>query len=58
MYKCFCWRSTGYEREIYGKSTGDLREMLEQHIPSLKTSEQRRFKRFTGYLQYISIVQR
>ena len=41
-----------------GKSTGDLREMLEQHIPSLKTSEQRRFKMFTGYLQYISIVQR
>ena len=41
-----------------GKSTGDLREMLEQHIPSLKTSEQRRFKMFTGNLQYISIVQR
>ena len=54
----FCWSSTGDVRDMNGKSTGDLREMLEQHIPSLKTSEQRRFKMFTGYLQYISIVQR
>ena len=58
MYKCFCWSSTGYEREIYGKSKGDLREMLEQHIPSLKPFVHGCFKRFTGYLQYISIVQR
>ena len=36
-----------------GKSTGDLREMLEQHIPSLKPFLHRNFASFTGYVDEI-----
>ena len=58
MYKCICWRSTGYERDMNGKSTGYERDMFPQHLPFLIPFVHGRLKRFTGYLQYISIVQR
>ena len=35
-------------REIYGISTGYVRDMFEQHIPLLKPFTHRHFKRFTG----------
>ena len=37
-------------REMNGKSTGNLRDMFEQHIPSLKSFVHRHFTRFTGYV--------
>ena len=33
-----------------GKSTGNLRDMFEQHIPLTKPFTHRHFKRFTGYV--------
>ena len=36
--------------EFYGRCTGDVRDMFEQHIPLLKSSVHGRFKRFTGYV--------
>ena len=35
-------------REIYGKSTGNLRDMFEQHLPLLKPFTHRCFVNFTG----------
>ena len=35
-------------REIYGKSTGNLRDMFEQHLPLLKPFTHRCFMNFTG----------
>ena len=34
--------------EIYGKSTGNLRDMFEQHLPLLKPFTHRCFVNFTG----------
>ena len=35
-------------REMNGKSTGNVRDMFEQHIPLVKPFTHRHFKRFTG----------
>ena len=35
---------------MYGKSTGNQREMLEQHLPLLKPFIHRYFMRLTGYV--------
>ena len=35
-------------RKIYGRSTGNVRDMFEQHIPLVKPFTHRHFKRFTG----------
>ena len=43
---------------IYGICTGYERDMFPQHLPFLIPFVHGRLKRFTGYLQYISIVQR
>ena len=37
-------------REMNGKSTGNLRDMFEQHIPLVKPFTHRHFTRFTGYV--------
>ena len=50
----FCLNSSSVKntafREIYGISTGYLRDMFEQHLPLLKPFAHGRFKRFTGYV--------
>ena len=44
----FCFFRYKKIREIYGKCTGDLREMFGQHIPLVKPFVAGRFRRFTG----------
>lgn len=48
MFFCRKFSFPGDLREIYGISTGYVREMFEQHLPLLKPFTHRCFTHFTG----------